>query len=368
MPKMTEEELAQMAGVDKQLELDKYSGSLSPFYNWIHMQEIRESEVIQRALMYDTTDLFMHDLKWRVENQMNFIIVHFGQQGSGKSSNAQYIGSYITDFVLKLYETKWKDKKEEFLRTWKRMPIFDASNLCMTRTEYVERVQSSVQLETLVFDEDQPSYIGMGSKLEMETQERFEKCLRSTQINMQFCSPSMEEHIGNYYLEAYDKDTKRKINRSLVYIKTKDGILEPVSNIKLPYVYLPGYSEKKEKFNIHLKYIQESDNITIYERVAKWVLENYHVFEEDEKTGKLRQLMKNETIKSIIKRQFGERRFVESQLKAIISQIDYTTNEERYRKQKDEDHPITSGESAKTPEKSENEGEKDELEEDLNGK
>jgi len=334
---LTTDDLAKMNELDKTLELNKYRGSLSPFYNWVHKQEIRENEYIQRALMYDTTDLFLHDLKWRVEHHMNFLIVHSGPQGSAKSSNAQSIGEYISNHVLKLYETTWADKKDEFITQWGRLPKFDVSNICMTRPEFVERVQVSVPFETVIFDEDAPTTIGIGSKLESETEDRFEKCLRSTQINMEFCAPTVEEHVANYYIEAYDKDTVRKINRSIVYIKNRDGFLEPRSNIKLKYVYLPEYSAKKEAFNLRLKEIQEHDNATVYDKIAHWVLDNYVVFTEDEK-GNFRQTMKNETIKNIIRKHYGERRFVEGQLKIITGHIDYIVNEERYRKDKYEEY------------------------------
>jgi hypothetical protein len=219
------------------------------------------------------------------------------------------------------------------------MPKFDASNICMTRPEFVERVQDSVAFENLIFDEDAPTNIGIGSRLEGETESRFEKCLRSTQINMQFCSPSIEEHSANYYLEAFDKDMTRKINRALIYVKNRDGFLEPRSHVKLKYTYVEGYKEKKEAFNIRLKEIQEKDNIAVYDKIANWVLEAYVVFDEDEK-GNFKQVMKNETIKNIIRRHFGERRFVEGQLKIICSHIDYIINEERYRRDKYDNYKI----------------------------
>ena len=328
---LTETDLSDMNKLDKPLELNKYRGSLSPFYNWTHKQEIRENPYLQRALMFDTTDLFKYDLKWRIRNQMNFLIVHSGPQGSAKSSNAQSIGKEMTDFTLKLFKTEWADRVDEYLKQWHRLPKFDATNICMTRPEFVERVQSSVPLEILIFDEDQPTNIGIGSRLEGETESRFEKCLRSTQINMQFCSPTIEEHVANYYLEAYDKDMTRGMNRALVYIKNRDGFLEPRSHIKLKYTYIDGYSDKKEKFNIRLKEIQEKDNATVYDRIANWVLETYAVFVEDDK-GNMKQVMRNETIKNVIRKHFGERRFVDGQLKTICSQIDYIVNEERYRK------------------------------------
>ena len=328
---LTETDLSDMNKLDKPLELNKYRGSLSPFYNWTHKQEIRENPYLQRALMFDTTDLFKYDLKWRIRNQMNFLIVHSGPQGSAKSSNAQSIGKEMTDFTLKLFKTEWADRVDEYLKQWHRLPKFDATNICMTRPEFVERVQDSVPLEILIFDEDQPTNIGIGSRLEGETESRFEKCLRSTQINMQFCSPTIEEHVANYYLEAYDKDMTRGMNRALVYIKNRDGFLEPRSHIKLKYTYVDGYSDKKEKFNIRLKEIQEKDNATVYDRIANWVLETYAVFVEDDK-GNMKQVMRNETIKNVIRKHFGERRFVDGQLKTICSQIDYIVNEERYRK------------------------------------
>jgi len=324
-------DIAKFDETDKKCELTKYKGSLSPYYNWIHMQEVRENEELQKALLYDTTDLFLHDLKWRIQKEMNFLIIHSGQQGSGKSSNAQYIGVYITDFILDLFEGKWNDRKDDFLQKWKRLPKFDASNVCMTRTEFVERVQTSIPLETVIFDEDQPTLIGIGSKLESETESRFEKCLRSTQINLQFCSPSTEEHVGNYYLEAFDKDMIRKKNRALVYVKDKDGFLNMKSNVKFPYTYIPGYKEKKDEYNIRLKDIQERDNLNIYAKIATWVLDNFDVYVEDDK-GNLRQQMKNETIKNVIKNKFGERRFVDGQLKQIIGQMDLLTNMEKYKK------------------------------------
>jgi len=342
---LSTDELLKMNEMDKPLELDKYRGSLSPFYNWTHKQEIRENDYLQRALMYDTTDLFLHDLKWRIENNMNFLIVHSGPKGSAKSSNAQSIGLFINDFTLKLFETKWADKKEAFIKQWGRLPRFDVSNICMTRPEFVERVQISVPFETIIFDEDQASVIGIGARLETETGDRFEKCLRSTQINMEFCSPSIEEHVANYYIEAYDKDTVRKVNRSLLYIKNRDGFLEPRSNVKLKYVYLPGYSEKKEAFNLRLKEIQEQDNATLYNKVANWVLDNYVVYAEDDK-GNFKQVMKNETIKNIIRRHYGERRFVEGQLKIITGHIDYIVNESRYRKDSYEKYQQEKAEKA----------------------
>lgn len=330
---LTVSDLENMNKMDEKLEMNKYRGSLSPFYNWVHKQEARENEYLQRALLYDTTELFKYDLKWRILHSMNFLIVHSGPQGSAKSSNAQSIGVDMTNFVLDLFDKQWADQKEKFIKDWGRLPKFDVTNICMTRPEFVERVQSSVPFETLIFDEDQPTNIGMGARLEAETESRFEKCLRSTQINMQFCSPSIEEHVANYYLEAYDKDLTRKMNRAIMYVKNRDGFLEPRSNVKLKYTYVEGYKEKKDKYNIRLKEIQEKDNIVIYDAVAKWVLENYVVFEEDEK-GNIKQVMRNETIKSIIRKHFGERRFVESQLKTVCSQIDYIVNEERYRKDK----------------------------------
>ncbi len=266
----------------------------SPLLNKIHLVQIDMNMFLKSAMERDFTDTFLDDLDFRVENERNQDIVIHGETGSGKSRIAQSIYWEIHHRSKKTINPKLK---------------FTVDNICFTRTEWLERTEKLLQGDTLIFDEDDQSRIGLGSFRQLEEQEKIEKTLRQSQFNFLFCSPIIEQHVEHYILKAFDIDFGRQLNRAVLFKRDETGMCFPFGFIILKRHEPEGYEAKKAIFRKAVQNRKLSDRFREYDKVAKELINKLKIGE-----------MKKRTQKSLIQRYFP--RFVEEEIKEIMTSIE----------------------------------------------
>jgi len=267
----------------------------SPLMNRIHWAQIQMNPFLQMAMDNDLTDDFKLDLRWRTEHESHFDIVIYGETGSGKSRLSQAIA--------------WEQYKltKEILNPDAK---FTAENITFTRTEWLARNEKMLAGDTLIFDEDDQSAIGVGALRQLMEQEQIEKTLRQSQYNYLFNSPIIENHVEHYILKAFDIEYSRQLNRAVVYKKDDTGLILPFGTIMLKRHEVDGYEEKKLKFRKSVQSRTMSDRFREYDDVAKALIDKFAI----QKIKKIR------TRKSFIQRYFP--RFTEEEVKEIQTSIE----------------------------------------------
>jgi ABC-type dipeptide/oligopeptide/nickel transport system ATPase component len=266
----------------------------SPLMNKIHIIQIEMDLFKKQAMERDLTDDFLKDLDFRVENERNLDIVISGDTGSGKSR----IG-------MSVYFELWKRAKRLHGPDLK----YSADNICFTRTEWLERVESLCRGDTVIFDEDDQARIGVGSMRQLSEQETIEKTLRQNQYNFIFCSPLIEQHVEHYILKAFDIDYGRSLNRALIYKKDETGLILPYGHIILARHEPENYEEKKKKFRKAVQARRLVERFQEYDKVASFMIDKFGA-----------EKLKLRTQKSLIQRYFP--RFVEEEIKEIMTSIE----------------------------------------------
>jgi len=265
----------------------------SPIINKIHLLQIEFNIFLKQAMQRDLTDIFIQDLDFRVSNERNLDLVIHGETGSGKSRLAMTI----------FYEI-WKRAKKLNPRL-----IFDAKNVCFTRTEWLTRSEQLTRGGTLIFDEDDQSKIGTGSLRQITEQERIEKTLRQSQFNFIFCSPIVEQHVEHYILQAFDMDFDKQLNRAVVMKRDMTGMILPYGHVILKRHEVDGYEAKKKAFRKTVQNRNVSDRFKEYDETARYMIKRFELSK-----------MKKRTQKSLIQRYFP--RFVEEEVKEIMTSVE----------------------------------------------
>lgn len=273
----------------------KFFFTHSPLMNKIHLLQIDQNPYLRMALDNDLTDDLHADLDYRIENERNFDMVVHGDTGSGKSIFAQAI----------YYETHKRAKKVLTPEL-----KFTVDNVTFTRTEWLTRNESLLKGDTLIFDEDDQSIIGVGALRQLSEQERIEKTLRQSQYNYIFCSPIIEKHVEHYIFKTFDIDFSRQLTRAVLYKKDDTGLVLPFGHVILKKREVKGYDKKKEVFRKAVQARSLRDRFKEYDAVAKALIDKF-------KIDKIKHLR---TKKSIIQRFFP--RFVDEEVKEIMTSID----------------------------------------------
>ena len=286
--------------MDTEIQLANQTGSPvfqfthSPLLNKIHLVQIEMNMFLKNAMERDFTDTFLEDLDFRVENERNQDIVIHGETGSGKSRIAQSI-----------YYEIWKRAKKKINPKLR----FSVDNICFTRTEWLERTENLILGDTLIFDEDDQSRIGLGSFRQLEEQEKIEKTLRQSQFNFLFCSPIIEQHVEHYILKAFDIDFDKQLNRAVLFKRDETGLCLPFAFIILKRHEIEGYEEKKAEYRKAVQGRKLSDRFREYDLVAKELIDKLQI-----------GTLKKRTQKSLIQRYFP--RFVEEEIKEIMTSVE----------------------------------------------
>lgn len=267
----------------------------SPLMNKIHLLQIDMNPYLKMAMDNDLTDDLLADLDYRIENERNYDMVIHGETGSGKST-----------FAMSVYWQTWQRAKK-FLD---EKLLFTADNVTFTRTEWLMRNEKLTTGDTLVFDEDDQSIIGVGALRQLSEQERIEKTLRQSQFNYIFCSPIIEKHVEHYIFKTFDIDYSRQLTRAVLYKRDDSGLILPFGFVTLKKHEMPGYIEKKDKFRKAVQARSLRDRFYEYDEVAKALIKKF-------KIDKIKHLR---TKKSIIQRFFP--RFVEEEVKEIMTSIE----------------------------------------------
>ena len=269
--------------------------SHSPLMNKIHWMQIEANPYMKIAIDNDLTDDFLLDLDWRTEHESHFDIVTYGDTGSGKSRLSQAI-----------YWEQYSRAKKVINPDLK----FTVNNITFTRTEWLAQTEQLLRGDTLIFDEDDQSAIGMGAMRQLNEQEQIEKTLRQSQFNFIFNSPIVEQHVEHYILKAFDIEYSRQLNRAILFKKEETGLIMPYGHIILRRHEVDGYEEKKAKFRAAIQARSLGDRFKEYDDVAKVLIERYHVDE----------IKKLRTKKSLVQRFFP--RFTEEEVKEIMTSIE----------------------------------------------
>lgn len=279
-------------------ELDyKLKFTHSPMMNEMHRREIKDDAEIKRILRdreNNLTDLFFRDLKWRMRNEKNVIIVVYGKTGTGKSSIAQRI-------ALELYRYTPKNIRKNI--------NLDVSNIAFTRNQLLERIEDAKEGETMIYDEDREESYGMGSQREKDQMKRIEQSVRAESINFIFCSPRPRDHEQHYTIRAFDVDYKNKINRSIIYFTQENYWRRPVGVLYTKKCFYEGYMKKKKRFIKDIKESRTSGRIIKRIKVAKRLFDKYPEF----------PYRNNDKNKFLAELEYGGTRFTQEEFKYIFN-------------------------------------------------
>ncbi|MFW5902508.1 MAG: hypothetical protein ACOCTT_01330 [archaeon] len=274
----------------------QYRFTHSPLINEMHKQEIKENREIKNILGKkgkNMTSLFFKDLEWRMNNEKNFIIVVYGETGTGKSSIAQRI-------ALEAYRYLPEDRKKD--------AELDESNIAFTRDQLLNRLQRASPGETMIYDEDKSESYGMGTQREHEQMKKIEESVRAESINFVFCSPDPKNHEQHYTIRAFDVDYNNKVNRAIIYYSEKDQWRRPIGTLYTKKCFYKGYLQKKRDYIHDIKKSRSSGKTISYIKAAKEVYnknENFPYRSTDQS-------------KLLLKLEFGDSRFTEKELNHII--------------------------------------------------
>jgi ABC-type dipeptide/oligopeptide/nickel transport system ATPase component len=277
----------------------QFQFSHSPLMNKVHWLQIQCNPWLQAAMGNDLTADFIADIEWRCRHESHFDIMIYGDTGSGKSR-----------LSMSIYYEQWQVATKYINPNLK----FTADNMAFTRTAWLRTSEQLSRGDTLIFDEDDQSFIGVGALRQLAEQEQIEKTLRQSQFNFIFNSPIMETHVEHYILKAFDIDYSKQLNRAVLYKKDDAGLIMPCGVIVLPRHEVEGYEEKKERFRKAVQARTLTDRFREYDDVAKALIERF----------KIDKIKKARTVKSLIQRYFP--RFTEEEVKEIQTSIDLIAN------------------------------------------
>lgn len=166
----------------------KYGESpLQQYFRQVDMQliEATQGDYYKRALQEDIatlTRLFMEDMKFRSDHFLNVVLSISGAQGSGKSLS----GVYLLLLLAKIFQK----------------PI-DINNILFDPEELDKKIETAVNRESFMLDEQRVTNVGMMSKTIQDRLVDFEEQLRKSQINLIYCAPSLRQHEHYFVLETY---------------------------------------------------------------------------------------------------------------------------------------------------------------------
>lgn len=273
-----------------------YQFTHSPLGNEMHKERVKSNPELRNALKDDKTELFFKDLKWRLKNEKNIILVVYGETGSGKSTVAQRIAYEMLHFLPE------KRRKNASL---------DDSHVCFSRTQVIDKIKEVNPGETIISDEDRQQSYGMGSHREKEQMDKIEQSVRAESLNFIFCSPFPHNHEQHYTIEAFDIDYENKVNRAILYNVNEMGMKEPIGTLYFKQYTIPGYIEKKRNYIRGVRTSMTSDRTRSYVDIAKELFKKYK-----DRGFPHRKNKKNEIL---FKMEYGEGQFTEEEIDQIIT-------------------------------------------------
>lgn len=187
--------------------------TLSPLYDYFRWQELMGIYVTaQNYLMYDLTDKFFVDMKYRLDHEMNVILSIYGQTGTGKSA---------ASLTIALVLAKIKDKKWSF--DW----LKDNPHDIMFAIQEGEPEKGT----TFIMDEQDTTRAGINAATMMQMLNDLEKRVRKMQWNFVYNSPVPLAHAHHYLLETDGIDREN----SLIRLKVYDAMGIPHGYIVIPF-------------------------------------------------------------------------------------------------------------------------------------
>lgn len=302
---------------------EKYGGNdftftHSPIMNKVHTERINKSLELQTALNPNRnwTNLLFKDLIWRLgKGHKNVIIIGYGYTGVGKSSVSQFWGMAITQLVNQIMGKKLE--KEEG-----RLACFDASNICMSRTSFLERIETAIPGELIILDEDDSSMVGLGSVRQREELEKIEKVTRAEQLNFWYNSPMLENHNEHFMIKGLDSSFGHALDRAVLYVKDNNLMYEAFAHLITPHTQIEGYVEKKMKYIEQVKKKTTNEMYEDYEKTAYKMMDKHpNVFYAEDKYGNrvFNGKFKVNLVKAMIRKEFP--RYGENEYREIINAI-----------------------------------------------
>lgn len=138
------------------------------------------------------TMLFLADIKYRADSQLNVLIEHYGEQGSGKSLFEQFLALKIGEIY--------------------GLP-FDMENNTVADFDQLDSVlHNSPFRSTFVVDEQPKSFVGFGSSTTLKSLKDYEEMGRYTMKNIIYIAPSEREHASYYVFKEDQHNSVERIN------------------------------------------------------------------------------------------------------------------------------------------------------------
>lgn len=149
-----------------------------------HLRDFSSNDYIEHALsssISQNNSLLCDEIKFRANNNMNFVASIEGEQGSGKSM-------FISSFALKTGEIFG-------VPFWTENIYFSPEDLKLALSKAKKR-------ETFLRDEHRYRNAGMMSRLQIESLLDYEEQLRINQNNLFFASVSLQKHAHFFVFET----------------------------------------------------------------------------------------------------------------------------------------------------------------------
>lgn len=318
-------------------------------------------------------NLFLSEIQYRANNQLNILIETYGQQGSGKS----------------LFSIGWAFKIAEIYG----VPFEMKTNITVDFDDLDIILHNSPFRSTFVVDEQPTNFIGYGSVSTKNSLKDFEEMARFTQKNIVYIAPTEREHASYFVFKEDEKKSVERINnpRCLACLKKNDCLGKihlnkfktlcdlpfwerhgypkhfnflllshrKTDNYLMPrgYIEIPVLSHEKmiEYDSIKIKNIDALDKkessawekqrkqlsdfskkyephlITVVKKREK-IIQNNDVFFE---TRKEKKVVSMNTIKGLLMDFFGKRRFTTTELEIMAALIKAETQEKIQEEQED---------------------------------
>ena len=195
-----------------------------PLVDEVHRATLELNPYYIKALINNNTNAFFEEIDERIKSNLNIILGIFGGTGSGKS----YCALSIAGRMQKQLNTD-----------------FDASHVFFSSTAFLKAMSPDIPDNSLYIIDEQPKTHGAGSQRELANIQNIEEICRKKQLNLIFVSPKPITHSQHYFLETWDRDYAKKVNRCVLL--TTD--YRPFGWIAIPYPpeqFLKAYEEAKD--------------------------------------------------------------------------------------------------------------------------
>lgn len=278
---------------------------LTEYAQRLEMSGLKKNELMALAHRTNLTNMFLADEKWRVERELNMIVVYYGTPGCGKSTVSLF-QSYVAQ---KLFNINFCYIKNDPTKPDKKLTHVVFNRMLMRNV-----LGKALPLSKFSLDEAKSKKHGTGSgRFEEELIQIVEQALRGQQIFLDHVSPRLDETIPYHFaIKPIKIDRTKGISQSIISsLNDKGTDLIPMGYIlsgKPPMWINEIYRKKKKENMLFVQSGEDKTQIQTWIEDAKTLLKSpewYNAETKDDKKLIAYEVLPNRTkdeIKLIIKK------------------------------------------------------------------